>query len=105
MLTVNPKETFAVGTVVYLQKDPSTISYIRKRKDYLAIQPYNFGLVVRHASTGKIGIDFQFPIFFKDAEHPNDPPKSSMNQGCHGAGRLHHCLYLPSEFLCVDEAD
>mgnify|MGYP003596002156 CR=1 FL=1 len=84
-----------VGSRVMVNDYANEILYIVNRK-YIKIDPGMEGRVVRFSSTKKIGVEFDKEIFMN-----YDEKKSSLDCGCHGFGKLHHCIYLPITCLTV----
>ena len=92
----NEKEkTIRVGSRVTVNNDVNDIYYISKRP-YISIKPNAEGTVVRFSATKKVGVQFDEPIFL-DTENK----VSSLNSGCHGYGKMNHCIYLPINYLTL----
>lgn len=92
-----------VGTKVIALKNVARLPYVQKRRKYLNIREGAIGRVVRVSNTGKIGIDFDEPIFNYAEYNPpfNNNGVSSIDQACHGAGREGHSIYLPFTHIAV----
>jgi hypothetical protein len=90
------KREVSVGDRVMLLGNWSDIGYIWKRRHYTNMYIGKVGTVIRIASTGKIGVEFDDEVFTKWRTQ-----LSTHDNGCHGNGKLHYCWYIPTKCLTI----
>lgn len=89
-----------IGRRIYTKNEVQNIPYISKRSEYLRVVNGMEGTIVRISSTGKIGIQFDAQIFSF-----TDDKQSALDCGCHGKGKVHHCIYLPIDYVELNSCD
>ena len=84
-----------IGTRVVLNNKHEKVGYLAARSFYTDLYEGKVGTIVKYTSLkDKYGIEFDEPVFTDYKRRT-----SSQDNGCHGAGKLHYCMYLPLE--CV----
>jgi len=80
---------------VRLLKSALSVSYIRTRLGYMNLKEGMLGNILGVTQSGdKYAIEFDEEVF---TNYNNK--LSSFDNGCHGKGKRHHCIYIPKE--CV----
>jgi hypothetical protein len=87
---------YKIGDKVALNELTLSIGYITCRSDYTNVFVGKKGRVIGYAATGKVAVEFDYPIFI----HQN-VRISSHNNGCHGKGKINHCWYFPESALDI----
>jgi len=85
---------------VVLKHGFNKVPWVSKRMGhgYLTLRPGMTGIVVCETMAGdKYGVQFD-SIIWNDSMH-----ESKMNNGCHGKGELHRCIYLYKEYFKTDD--
>ena len=88
-------KTIRIGSRVMVTDNINEIFYIACRP-YISIKSKAQGIVVRFSTTKKVGVQFDEPIFLN-----TENKVSSLNSGCHGYGKLNHCIYIPINYLTL----
>jgi hypothetical protein len=84
-----------VGMSVCTLSGVGRISYISRRSDYLTVKAGMTGRVLGFTVAGdKAAVEFDDEIFTNYLIQ-----RSSLDHGCHGKGKLHHCIYIPTSYL------
>ena len=87
---------FNVNDRVSLKKGALSLSYIASRAFYTNMYENKKGRVLGYSQSGKVAVEFD-DIVFTDTNR-----LSSHNNGCHNAGKLHYCWYIPEEYLASE---
>jgi hypothetical protein len=84
-----------IGTRVVANERVKTIGYLAARSSYTNLYEGKVGTIIKYTSAqDKYGVQFDEEVFTDYRRR-----RSSHDNGCHGAGKDHHCIYLPLE--CV----
>ncbi len=90
-------KNIVIGSRVQLVKDVYNIPYLYHRRGYSDFKVGQMGTVVKFNGSGdKIGIEFDYEVW-----NGYDVQVSSFDNGCHGVGKMHHCAYLPIDYVNV----
>jgi hypothetical protein len=84
-----------LGTRVVVNDKYKNVGYLAARSSYTDLYEGKVGTVIKYTQANdKYGIEFDEPVFTD-----YHSKRSSQDNGCHGKGKDHHCMYLP--LTCV----